>query len=759
MNIPSRSSLLLAAFLVAPAVTAAFPGITAAPTHRVEDRVYLQETGRQFPTGTPLTAVATQGGVVFVGGPGGLLRLDAIRGELMPEPAWNGPVTRLVTAGDRLWALGPSGLHQWQTNGWSRVTTNTVTDVAAYRGGWVAASGNTVFQIRDDGLSPITTNTAPFTIAHLEVHQLNLWIHGEGRISYLDRGRFGGLDSYGFPSDHAVDWGRLPSPQTRDFLSVGGALWFATPRGLGELRGMRLRPVTGADGLPFEDATCLAEGFAGDLWVGTTHGAIRCVDGAHHYFAGRRWLPGEHVHAIATAGRSVWLATDRGLAEIRYEPFTLAKKAAWYEAHLDAWGQKRLGFTHKLEWDAPLGEYVREVSDNDGGYSGDYLAAQAYRWAVTRDPVARREATNTFHAIRWLESMTGLPGFPARAVWAKGERGHKAGHGSGGYAAEWNDVEGGLFEWKGDTSSDEIASQFYAVTLFLELAAEGAEIEQGKRHLTRIADHLLRNGWKLVDHDGKPTRWGHWDPEYFATEEGRFDRGLQALELLSFMKTAWHFTREPRFDDAYRRLIQLGYPDFTLRQRSSFPPEDIAHFEDQLAFWAWWNLLRFETDPDLLALYRRGYERSYDMVRIERNPWYQFVYGALTGQDCETGEAVKHLREWPLDLRVWSFANSHRTDLRTPPGLHAPKGGIRAFSPREHQPMRWDAWTMQEDGGTGGNDVAEPGGWLVAYWMGRYHGYITAPIDAPAEATTVRPGEAPAGGARPYAGPPRPPVP
>ena len=37
---------------------------------------------------------------------------------------------------------------------------------------------------------------------------------------------------------------------------------------------------------------------------------------------------------------------------------------------------------------------------------------------------------------------------------------------------------------------------------------------------------------------------------------------------------------------------------------------------------------------------------------------------------------------------------------------------------------------MQADGGSGNPDVIEPGAWLLAYWMGRYHGYITAPPTA-----------------------------
>ena len=60
--------------------------------------------------------------------------------------------------------------------------------------------------------------------------------------------------------------------------------------------------------------------------------------------------------------------------------------------------------------------------------------------------------------------------------------------------------------------------------------------------------------------------------------------------------------------------------------------------------------------------------------------------------------------------------------------------------------------------GAGGRDVVEPGGWLLAYWMGRYHGFIAAPTTTRPELLEVRPGEVPAGGARPYAGPPRPPV-
>lgn len=722
----------------------------------VPDVVYLQETGRQVASVEGLTSVALFNGTVFAGASRGLLRLEG--DGLRSVEALTVAVDRLVVTGSNLWALSSSGLHRLggTSDAWRRISGETVSDVCEFRGEVLAAVGSKIFRVREDTLEEFSTNSSRFPITRLAPHNETLFVHGTGRITTHTAKGFGGLDAYTWPSDQAWDWGTLPSPNTRDILSQGSSLFIATDRGLSVLRGMSLTTVRGAQGLPYEDVTCVASGFTNDLWIGTTRGAIRKIEGEFPYFAGRRWLPGERVNAIACGPRAVYLATDRGLGIIEYDPYTLAKKAAYYERYLEEWGQKRLGFTHKLEWDDALNEFVREVSDNDGGYTGNYLAALAYRYAVTKDAAARREATNTFHALRWLEAMTGIPGFPARSVWAKGERGHKAGHGSGGYAAEWHDTSDGKFEWKGDTSSDELCSQFYSISLFLELVAEGSEIEQGKTLLGRIATHLIENKWRLIDKDGQPTRWGRWDAEYFLTDEGRYDRDLQAVELLSFIKTAEALTGDSRFTQAYAELIKLGYPGYTLRARNTFPPENILHFLDELAFWSFWNLLRYEKDSELYAQYRRGYERSYEAVRVEQNPWFNFLYGALTGNDCEVGPSVEHLRSWPLDLRVWSYQNSHRADLQTPVGYTAPKGGTRTFPPRETEPLRWDRWLMQADGGANGREVVEPGAWLLAYWMGRYHGFIEAPATTDPSLLTVETFRAQGRGAKPYEGPSRP---
>jgi hypothetical protein len=725
----------------------------AAAVAPVPDSVYLQEWGRKVSSESALRSVAVAGAEILVASDQGVFALED--GHLVPRGLAL-PIRRLRQMSGSVFAMGPSGLHRHDGSAWTKITDEAVADVTEWRGRIVAAGPHRLWRVDGAKLTPLSTNDAPFEIQRVVEWEETLYLEGQGRVTPFNYGRIGVLDVFGSQADMGWDWGTLPSPRVRDAVAWGPRLVLGTDRGLGLLRGMSVSAFRGEDGMPFEDVLCLATGFTNDLWVGTSRGALRWTDGAWHYFAGKRWLPSDHVNGIAAAGRSVYIATDGGLGIVNYEPYTLLKKAAYYERHLEEWGQKRLGLVHKLEWDEGLKEFVREAGDNDGGYSGDYLAAESYRYAVTHDPAARREATNTFHALCWLRTLTGIPGFPARSVWVKGERGHKSAQGSGGYPAEWHTSADARFEWKGDTSSDELCSHFYAVARFLELAAEGDEVRLGREHIAAMASHLIDHGWRLIDVDGQPTRWGRWDPDYFLTDEGHYDRGLQCLELLSFMKTAETLTGDPKFAAAGRRLIELGYPGYTIRQRQTQPPEDVAHFEDELACWSYFNLFAYEKDADLRSIYRRSFARTYETIRVEMQPWFNYVHAAVTRTDEEAAVSAGHLREWPLDLHSWSYENSIRTDLRTPPGYRVFKGGVRAYSPREREGIRWDSWTLQADGGADGRDVTEPSGWLLAYWMGRYYGFIEPPTATdPAVLTAAHSLDAHLG-ARPYAGPARP---
>ena len=75
------------------------------------------------------------------------------------------------------------------------------------------------------------------------------------------------------------------------------------------------------------------------------------------------------------------------------------------------------------------------------------------------------------------------------------------------------------------------------------------------------------------------------------------------------------------------------------------------------------------------------------------------------------------------------------------------------MSPRE---ISSGSYVMPYDGGSGENRMAAPTGYLRDYWMGRYHGFITAPATEAAELISVPDQGAGSHGAKPYDGPPRP---
>ena len=733
---------LSSVLLVLVCVTATAEEVSWKP---IQDDVYLQEVGRQVATDSPILALAVYDGRLYAGLDDGLRVLKDE--SLVPVESPKERVQRLAAFNGALWIITDAGLYRMNGDGCAAIAQGQFAAVCAHLGDTVVASGRGLLRVEGDALVPIPgADRAPGVIQSIASYAETIYCLTSGGLVLFDRNRFDDINT--------MDWGELPSKDSRGMMSLGSRLYVATARGVGVLRGMGMTAIRGKDGLCYEDTTCLAPGFAGDVWVGTTNGAIRMVDGDFHYFNMRRWLPHDNVRAIACGDRVAYVGTDTGLGIIEYEPYTLRKKAAYYERYLEEWGMKRLGFVHKLEWDESQG-WIREVSDNDVGWSTHFLTAMCFKYAVTGEQQARDEALNYFNSLKWAEEITSIPGFPARSIWANGEKGHQAEGGSGGFAAEWHNTDDGVWQWKADTSSDETDAHFYAASIFHDLVAQGDEKRRVLEHMDRIASHIIREGWVLRDLDGKPTVWARWDPEYFASIRGSRARGLNGLEVLSYMRTTATLTGDARFEDAYKQLQEYGYPEYVLRQKLVFPPDDIFHSDDRLAFYAYYPLLKYETDPNLRSIYRRSLERSWEIERIEHNPWFAFIYAASTGNDCESAEAVKHLREWPLDLRRHDWRSSHRHDLFTPDGYVAYAGGTRALSPRVFGPIRWADSTLWYEGGAGGRVVVDPSGWLDAYWMGRYHGLITAPTTDDPKLTTVEKRGLQVG-AEPYSGPSRP---
>lgn len=496
-------------------------------------------------------------------------------------------------------------------------------------------------------------------------------------------------------------------------------MWVGTPSGLLHLQGVEWNTIRGEQGLPYEDVTSLGTGRK-TLWVGTIWGVCRYEDGRWEYYANRRWLPDDEVRrVVAESDTSAWILTRSGVSHLFKRRMTLAQKALIFEKRIPV-RHTRYGLIGECTLIEPgrLDTFVLRDNDNDGLWSAMYLAAECFRWAVTRDPEARQRAIRTFEALERLERITGIPGYPARSILRIDEP---------TYGGEWHPTPDGKWKWKGDTSSDEIVGHLFAYPIFYDLVAEGEYRERVRALVHRIADHIVSHNFHLVDLDGKPTTWGVWNPDSLNNNPNwSNEKGLNSLEILSFLRVAHHVTGDSRFLEAYYDLAQKHhYAENTINQKI-VPPGEVNHSDDELAFLSSYGLFRYETDRKLRDIYVKSMERSWRIEQPEKNPLWNYIATYALGRDCGLQDAVETLRDVPLDLVSWRMRNSQRADLQVD-SLIARDGrrqATRALPPSERGAFKWNSNPYLLDDGDSGLVEDDGGFWLLPYWMGRYHGYI-----------------------------------
>ncbi|MFQ6111354.1 MAG: hypothetical protein ACE5LX_04895, partial [Nitrospinota bacterium] len=361
-----------------------------------------------------------------------------------------------------------------------------------------------------------------------------------------------------------------------------------------------------------------------------------------------------------------------------------------------------------------------------GGYAdsalwtGCYLGAEAFRYAVSRGAereLALERVLELLRGLRTLQRITGKKGLLARSF-IRADRepprmGRKARRGKGPFSN---------YFWKGDASRDQYDGVLFGYAIAHDLVPEGRVSALVKEDLRLLAEHILENNWKLVDVDGRATRHGElraWGLN-----------GLNALLSLTFMKIAHRVTGDGKFRQAYESLIFWNYPEI------AFIPFVrglcLANYSnDNMAFLAFYNLLRLEGSPELQAHYQAALGRAWEVVREDGNALFNFIYLAtFRGRaDPEAkGAALRSLREMPLERRNCEIINSRRKDVKLSLCAYRGRPQLRRALPIYKRPLsafEWKSNPYRSDGGDShGRGQSPPVDYLLAYWMGRYHGFI-----------------------------------
>jgi hypothetical protein len=485
---------------------------------------------------------------------------------------------------------------------------------------------------------------------------------------------------------------------------------------------------------PLRDPRCGSAAPDGTVWLGSRQGAACLRRGRWEYYGGPRYLLSDEVTGLlAEVDGAAWVATTKGLSHITRRSLTLAQKADLFEERVRA-RHCRHGFVTGCRLRAPgeLDGSRYEASDNDGLWTAIYAAAECFRHAVTGSEEARRLAWDSVTAILDLERRTAIPGYPARALVQEGEevdKSHGEWHRTETYHASGQPEPGpspdGGWEWKGDTSSDELDGDYFGLAVYYDLVADEAERQEIREVVERMTDHLVDHGLLLIDLDGEPTRWGVFSPQYL-NGSWEAERGLNSMSILSHLRVGHHICGHARYLEAAQKLIRDHHYALNTLNQKILPPGDINHSDDELAFLCYYPLLTYETDPGLRRLYLLSLERSWRIEQPERNPLWNLMYGALTGNPCDVEGAVRTLGEIPLDLVNWPVHNSHRMDIRVGPASGR-AGELESIDPlpADERPIgKWNSNPYRLDGGGDGCSEDDGAFFLLPYWLGRYHGLI-----------------------------------
>jgi hypothetical protein len=349
-------------------------------------------------------------------------------------------------------------------------------------------------------------------------------------------------------------------------------------------------------------------------------------------------------------------------------------------------------------------------------FNGLWAATACTRASVDPSPSGRREAlrdaARALDGLEFLMRVTGRPGLLARGVRRRAEPAPDE------WTGRWfaGAPPDAAYRWRGDVSVDQ-----YANGLLPAVAACSPHLRERARALvTGFAAHLLEHGYRIVDPDGRPTRFGDltW----------RSGAGFNSIaQLTAWGAMAWaaeldddeRWARErDRLRDALRIPARARTTNLRLLGVTN-------HSNDLMAFDLYRALLplvRRTADPAGADL-RHGLWRAWLRVRPDGNAYFAAVRCAVEPETCDRTslvDAAQLLARFPLEKRKVASA-PELADLprRWLPGR---KGKTLAREPvpielRPPSSFEWKSSPYRVEG-SARPEVAYTGlDYLAAYWM------------------------------------------
>jgi hypothetical protein len=351
-------------------------------------------------------------------------------------------------------------------------------------------------------------------------------------------------------------------------------------------------------------------------------------------------------------------------------------------------------------------DYSRIVSYSRAGdsaiWTGHYLAAEAFRYNVTRSGEALENVRRALQGIRALLDITGTDLLarcliPADSPYAAAIQQAEAGHGI--YHATLNGRE---FLWIGNTSRDQYTGVMFGLAVAYDFVDDASIRTFIRADVTRILNFLLRHNWNVpIVNDIISTSFKlRPDQELSFLQIGRqIDPQLFGPTYSSYRSTY-----------ASALFLPIAYDNI----------DDHNHyFKFNLNYINLYSLVRLEEQS---SPYRQTYLNAYDALRRRTqshvNAHFNLIDRALKGpQPARDAETVAALQSWLQRPR-----RDYWVDLRGKyPGCEQAN---RACDPipiveRVNTDFLWQRSPFLLFGGGLGTIETAGIDYILSYWMGR----------------------------------------
>jgi hypothetical protein len=339
-------------------------------------------------------------------------------------------------------------------------------------------------------------------------------------------------------------------------------------------------------------------------------------------------------------------------------------------------------------------------------WTGHYLAAEAFRFHVTRSPEALDNAWRALLGIRSLLDITGADILARCLVPDDSPYGAAIQEHEGGHGIYFSSLEGRSYFWIGNTSRDQYSGVMFGLGVAFEFIDDPAVRDVIRSVVTRILNYLLRHGWNVVMPDGRiSTTFLH-----------RPDQQLSLLQIGRRVNSS-------RFGLIYAIYRSVYAPSVSAPIAFDNGDEHRSYFKFNLNYINLYTLIRLEeTGSRSLQHYLNAYDMLRQRTEQHGNAHFNMVDRALKGEHAVRDDETRVL----LDLWLLRSRRDYEVDLRW---KYVECDANRSCTPvpvdeRPNTDFLWQRTPFQLFGG--GQGTIETAGidYILSYWMARHYGVI-----------------------------------